>query len=258
MAPTSVARFGKMSPLLQKIISIGQHWRDYLVFGEILNLFGKLHMLGIGHILIVANDHILKHNLSIWSHWRLLTRFRGCQCNIFNKLSKASCECVPSIQPNSSGYCKFWIHFPLSASVWYIWILNYAKKLRLQGSLNGNTKYFLKQLRKYFKDFYFSQQSKTLASLHSFDSFSCYSHLTKVLKLFCRQAPKIILQHFIISTIIKCSEKVILGKNILHLKLALFFVFPQSHNTNNTIFATKCRIQICNYQALDYESHPLS
>ena len=49
---------------LAKLKSLGQ----YLVFGEILNLFWQTSY-AIWHILIVSNDQILKHHFVIWSHW---------------------------------------------------------------------------------------------------------------------------------------------------------------------------------------------
>ena len=49
---------------LAKLKSLGQ----YLVFGEILNLFWQTSY-AIWHILIVSNDQILKNHFVIWSHW---------------------------------------------------------------------------------------------------------------------------------------------------------------------------------------------
>ena len=56
-SPISVTRFGEISPLLHKLKVLGNIWKDYWVFGEILNLFLQTSY-AIGHILIVANDQI--------------------------------------------------------------------------------------------------------------------------------------------------------------------------------------------------------
>ena len=52
----------------EKLKSLGQYLGGFFIFGEILNLFWQTSY-AIGHILIVENDQILKHNFAIWSHW---------------------------------------------------------------------------------------------------------------------------------------------------------------------------------------------
>ena len=69
--PSSVTRFGEMSPLCSIIKLFGKILMIYLLFGKILNLLW-LKFYVIWSILNVVNGQILKSNLAIWSHWFLL------------------------------------------------------------------------------------------------------------------------------------------------------------------------------------------
>ena len=66
----SVTRFGKNSPLWRHHFkSIGQIFRVYLVFVKLLILLSQ-KWYAFGQVLIVVDNHILKYNLAIWSHWK--------------------------------------------------------------------------------------------------------------------------------------------------------------------------------------------
>ena len=60
----SVTRFGKISHFCKNEKVWGNTWKDYLVFGEILNLLWQTSCT-IGHILIVTNNQILKTILPV-------------------------------------------------------------------------------------------------------------------------------------------------------------------------------------------------
>ena len=65
--PASVTRFGEILPLWQKFVFFGNFLTVYFVFGKILMWLWQICDI-IGLICIVANDQILKNNLTIWSH----------------------------------------------------------------------------------------------------------------------------------------------------------------------------------------------
>ena len=68
-AVCSVTRFGEISPFWQKI----QVFDGFFIFGKIANLLWQIYYI-TGLVFIVANGHIIKHNLTIWSHWQYDTR----------------------------------------------------------------------------------------------------------------------------------------------------------------------------------------
>ena len=65
---SSVTRFGEILPLWQKFTSIWQIFDSLFLFGKMLSTLWQMCDI-IGLIFIGANGHILKNNLTIWSHW---------------------------------------------------------------------------------------------------------------------------------------------------------------------------------------------
>ena len=62
-----MTRFGEISPLWQKFISVWQIFDIYYLFSKLLSLLWQICYI-IGLIFIAANGQILKSNLTIWSH----------------------------------------------------------------------------------------------------------------------------------------------------------------------------------------------
>ena len=65
--PTSVTRFGKISPLCLSVKSLWQFSMLNLVVGKRLNQFGNFRML-LGKFSCAVNGQIWKNNWAIWSH----------------------------------------------------------------------------------------------------------------------------------------------------------------------------------------------
>ena len=60
-----------MLPDLAKFRHFDKILKVYFCFGKILNLLWQMFCIN-GLIFIVTNGQILKDNLTIWSHWRLI------------------------------------------------------------------------------------------------------------------------------------------------------------------------------------------
>ena len=63
-----VTRFGEISPVWQKFISLRKKMTVYFLFGKILSLLWQIWDI-VGLIFSVANGQIFKNDLTIWSHW---------------------------------------------------------------------------------------------------------------------------------------------------------------------------------------------
>ena len=64
----SVTRFGKILPLWRQFTSLGKFLMVYFLIRKMLSLVWQICDI-FGIIFFVANGHILKNNLTIWSHW---------------------------------------------------------------------------------------------------------------------------------------------------------------------------------------------
>ena len=80
----SVTRFGEILPLWQKFISLWHFLMVYFLFVKMQSLLWQICHI-IGKIFSVANDQILKNDLTIWSHCS-----RTCSCSFINVIFKCT------------------------------------------------------------------------------------------------------------------------------------------------------------------------